>query len=72
MGNDLNFPTIFWACNYQSMPKLAFQLKNKQLQVQNWQKNQIVTCETCKMHLLQTFVFSTLNFDDSPFLSQLT
>ena len=38
MGNDLYFPTSFWAYIYQSTPKLAFQQKIKQQQVQNWQK----------------------------------
>ena len=33
---------------------------------------QIIAGETSKMHLLQIFLFWTFNFDDSPFLSQLT
>ena len=38
MRNNLNFPTIFWTCSCQSTSMLVFQLKIKQLQVQNQQK----------------------------------
>ena len=38
----------------------------------NGGKIQIIARETSKMHLLQIFLFWTFNFDDSPFLSQLT
>ena len=38
----------------------------------NGRKIQIIACETSKMHLLQMFLFWTLSFDYSPFLSQLT
>ena len=38
MGNNLNLPTIFWTCSCQSTPTLVFELKIKQLRVQNWQK----------------------------------
>ena len=38
----------------------------------NGGKIQIIACEISKMHLLQTFLFWTSNFDDPPFLSQLT
>ena len=38
----------------------------------NGREIQIIACETSKMHLLQTYLLWTLNFDDSPFLSQQT
>ena len=71
-GNNLNFSAIFWTCSCQSTPMLVFQLKIKQLQVKIGKKNQIITCPTTKMHLLQTFLFWTSNFDESLFLRQLT
>ena len=65
------------------MPILDFQLLGFQLKQQrgcaltaasskNGGKIQIIARETSKMHLLQIFLFWTFNFDDSPFLSQLT
>ena len=54
-GYNLIFFCKFWTCSCQSRPTMVFQLKVKQLQVQNWQKNQNITCETSKMHLLQIF-----------------
>ena len=68
----MKFSAIFWTRSCQSTPTLLFQLKIKQLQVQNWLQNQIVACETSKKHLFQTFLFWTSNFEDSPFLSQFT
>ena len=38
----------------------------------NGRKIQIIARETSKIHLHQIFLFWTFNFDDSPFLSQLT
>ena len=38
----------------------------------NGRKIQTIAYETSKMHLLQTLLFWTSKFDDSPFLSQLT
>ena len=38
-GNNLNFSAIFWTCKCQGTSILVFQLKIKELQAQNWQKN---------------------------------
>ena len=72
IGYNLNFPANFGLAAAWFLAEAAMWSALTAASPKNGRNTQMIACETSKMDPLQTFLFWTLNFDNSPFLSQLT